>query len=245
MTINSLLERRERYETEKRQKSQMLTRILTPVCCVCLAALLGVGAWRGGLLGNRPTQTANDAVYSGIKDNFDESKGESPDNPTANNKIVINHIDRLPAVGKIMLNLDRADRVEMNKTQLNSYYGVNVFPEVPKDIEEWRDATYGIYKKNGGAGEVYWDQQVLNYDNGDFSRGINIELKKGALPVLDYVFDDSAEEKSVINNWEVVIGLSENGCYHAIFMYRGVGFCVNADGLTQDEFVAVLSSIIK
>lgn len=245
--VNSLLERREQYENERKNRRKMLKRTITPLCFMCLVALLGFGAWQGGIFNTTPPHTADDAIYQGIKDNFDESKGESPNNPAANNKIVINHIDGLSASRlKLNFELKPEDRVEMDKVGLNNYYGINVFPEVPKDIKEWEeDSNYSIYKKNGGTGEVYWDQQVLNYDNEDFSRGVYIELKKGSLPILDYSFGDSTEEKSVINNWEVIIGLSEKGYYHALFMYHEVGFCVNASGLTQDEFVGVLSSIIK
>ncbi len=244
--VNSLFERRERYETEKRHKKIILTRTLTPVCCVCLVALIGIGAWQGGIFEKQPAQTVDDALWQGMKDTFDELNGESPDNPQANNKIVINAIDGVSVDRqKLNIELKPEDRVEMDKTELNSYFGINVFPELPEDIEEWEDSNYAIYKKNGGTGEVYWDQQILNYDNKDFSRGVYIELKKGSLPILDYGFDGSAEEKSVINNWELFIGQSASGSYYSLFMYYGVGFCISAEGLTQDEFVAILSSIIK
>ena len=241
---NSVFERREQYETEKKNKRKILTRTLTPVCCFCFMMLLGIGLWQGGMFNTTPPQTADDAIYQGIKDNFDENNGESANNPTANNKIVINHIVSF-SNDKMNIALLLDDFIKMDKAAVNEYYGINVFPEVPADIPEWKDATYGIYKRNGGTGETYWDQMVLNYDNDDFSRGVNLEIKKGSLPLLDYVFGESAEEKSIINNWEVVIGLSEDGYYHAVFMYQDVGFCINARGLTQDEFVAVISSIIK
>lgn len=53
------------------------------------------------------------------------------------------------------------------------------------------------------------------------------------------------QEKSIINNLEVAIGHSATGYYYAQFMYQNVGFQVIADGLTQDEFVAVISSLIQ
>lgn len=242
--VNSLLERREQYETEKKQKRKMLTRTLTPICCFCLVVIFGFVAWQGGMFEAQPIQTANDALYSGIKDNFDEINGENPGNPKANNRIVINRIDGFSADrASICLLVD--DFVEMNKAELNAYYGLDVFPSVPNDIVEWDDQIFGVYRRNGGTGEVYSDQTVLNYSNDDFTRSINIELQTGAVPCLDYFFDIASEEKSMINNLEVYIGLSENGYYFASFLYQNVGFCVNANGLTQDEFVEVLSSIIK
>lgn len=241
---SNVFERREQYESEQLGRKRALTRALTPIGCVCLAAMLGVGAWHGGLFDAKPSQTAEDALYAGIKDNFDESKGESPDNPAANNKIVINKIDGVPA-DKHHIALFMDDFVPMDRAQVNEYYGVNIFPTVPEGFEEWDDQVYGVFRRDGGTGEIYWDQMVINYDNEDASKKINMEVKKGSLPVLDYYFGDAKEEKSILNNLEVAIGFSEVSGYHAIFMYKDVGFCINGDGLTQDEFVKMISSIIK
>lgn len=48
--VNSLLERRDRYDAEKKRKKTIVTSTVTSVCCVCLVALLGVGMWKGGVL---------------------------------------------------------------------------------------------------------------------------------------------------------------------------------------------------
>lgn len=52
-------------------------------------------------------------------------------------------------------------------------------------------------------------------------------------------------KKSTINNVEVLIGLTKNGYYHSEFMYNGVDFLVDAEGVTEDEFIAIITSIIK
>lgn len=52
-------------------------------------------------------------------------------------------------------------------------------------------------------------------------------------------------KKSVINNIEFVIGLTENGYYYSEFMYNGVGFLIDAEGVTEEEFIAIITSIIK
>lgn len=86
---------------------------------------------------------------------------------------------------------------------------------------------------------------MSNYSNEDYSRTVNIEIKKDSLPLCDYAFLEATEEKSIINNVEVAIGHSDNGYYYAQFMYHNVGFQIIADGLTQDEFVAIIASLIK
>lgn len=243
--VNSLLERRDRYVAEQRQKRKKTMGLATSLCCFCLVALLGFGMWQGGMFNTTPPdQTVEDALYPGIKDNFDESKGESPDNPAANNKIIVHQIEGLSA-DKHNICLLTDDFVVMNKAELNEYYGINVFPTVPDDIKEWENQRFGVYKRDGGTGAVYWDGTGANYSNDDFSRTVNIEIKKDSLPLCDYAFLETTEEKSIINNVEVAIGHSDNGYYYAQFMYHNVGFQIIADGLTQDEFVAVISSLIK
>lgn len=215
------------------------------MCCVCLVALLWFGIRQGGMFGTAPSdKTAEDALYIGIKDNFDENKGESPDNPAANNKIIINSIDGISA-DKMNICLLGDDFVEMSRDEMIAYYGVDYVPDVPLDMKAWADERSGIFKRNGGVGDVYWDANVLNYSNEDFTRNVHLEVNKGSNVLQDYLYFKGTEEKSVINNVDVLIGLTENGYYYAEFMYNGVGFLLDAKGVTEDEFVAIIFSLIK
>lgn len=242
--VNSLLERREKYATEQKRKRTMLTRTATSMFCLCLVALLGFGMWQGGIFNTTPPdQTVEDALYPGIKDNFDESKGESPDNPAANNKVVINTINGISTDMDIGLIGD--DFVEMSREEMIEYYGVDYIPDVPVDIQPREDEQSGIYRRNGGTGEVYWDADILNYCNEDFTRSVHIEVNKGSYVLQDYFFFKGTEEKSIINNFEVLIGLSENGYYYSEFVYNGVGFLINAKGVTEEEFIAIIASIVR
>lgn len=240
-----LLERRDRYVTEQKKKRKRVMGVATSLCCFCLVALLGFGMWQGGMFNTAPPdQTLEDALYHGIKDNFDESKGESPDNPSANNKIVINTINGISA-DRMNINIAVDDFVKMTREEMIEYYGVDYIPDVPADIKPWEDERSGIYKRDGGTGEVYWDTDILNYSNEDFTRSVHVEVDKGSYVLKDYLFFKGTEEKSIINNFEVLIGLSENGYYYSEFMYNGVGFLIDAEGVTEDEFVAIIASIIK
>lgn len=243
--VNSLFERRDRYVTEQKKKKAIITRTATSMCCVSLVALLGFGMWQGGMFNTTPPdQTVEDALYPGIKDNFDESKGDSADNPAANNKIVINTVNGISA-DKMNICLLLDDFVAMSKDELNEYYGINVFPTLPDDIKEWEDQQFGIYKRDGGIGEVYWDGTGANYSNEDFTRSVHIGVDKGSYVFRDYLYFKGTEEKSIINNFEVLIGLSENGYYYSEFMYKGVGFFIDAEGVTEEEFVEIIASIVK
>lgn len=242
---NDLLERRDRYVADQKQKRKSLMSVATSLCCLCLVALLGFGMWQGGMSNTTPPdQTLEDALYPGIKDNFDESKGESADNPAANNRIVINTINGISA-DKMNINLAGDDFVKMTREEMIEYYGVDYIPDVPADIKPWEDERSGIYKRDGGTGEVYWDADILNYSNEDFTRSVHVEVDKGSYVLQDYLYFKGTEEKSVINNVDVLIGLTENGYYYSEFMYKGVGFLIDAEGVTEEEFVAIIASIIK
>ena len=242
---NNLLKRRDRYVADQKKKRKSLMSVATSLCCLCLVALLGFGMWQGGMFNTTPPdQTLEDALYPGIKDNFDESKGESADNPAANNRIVINTINGISA-DRMNINLAVDDFVKMTREEMIEYYGVDYIPDVPADIKPWEDERSGIYKRDGGTGEVYWDTDILNYSNEDFTRSVHVEVDKGSYVLQDYLYFKGTEEKSVINNVDVLIGLTENGYYYSEFMYKGVGFLIDAEGVTLDEFVAIISSIIK
>lgn len=243
--VNSLLERRKQYIADQQRKKRILTRTVASMSCICLIVLLGFGMWKGGILDTTaPDQTINDALYPGVKDTYDESKGESAENPISNNKIVINSIvAKTPADSGIALLVE--DFVEMTRDEMVDYYGIDYIPTVPEDIKPWENEQSGIFRRDGGTGEVYWDVDVLNYSNENFTREVHLEVDKGSNVHTDYSFFEGTEEKSVINSVEVLIGLSENGYYYAEFMYKDVGFLIDAEGVTEDEFVAIITSIIK
>lgn len=233
------------YQTEQKKKRKTLTRAVTSLCCVCLIGLLSFGVWQGSRLNSPPAQTVKDAVYPGIKGTFEESKGESADNPAANNKIIVHQIDAVSDDMAMNIALMADDFTAMDKGALNEYYGMNVVPSVPEDLEEWEDQQHGIYRRNGGTGEVYWDSNGFTFSNEDFSRSVNVEIKKDSMPLCDYFFYHSTEERSIINNIEIAIGQSSNGYYYAQFMNQNVGFQIVGEGLSQEEFVAVISSLIQ
>ncbi len=244
--VISLHERRAKYETERKKRNRVIYGSAVSAFSVCLVALIGFVIAESGWLNLGSELSAEDSIYIGVKDNFDELGGESPTDPAANNRIVINRVDGLSFDrAKLNINLNLDDIIQMDETQICEYYGVNIFPTVPDDLKGIDQGPYNIYVRDGGDGEVYWDQIVLSFDNYDFSRNINMEIKKGALPLLDYGFGNDEPEKSVINNWEVTIYEDSDGNMSALCMYRDVGFCVNSRGLTQDEFIATVSSLIK
>ena len=53
------------------------------------------------------------------------------------------------------------------------------------------------------------------------------------------------ESRSIVNDVEVGIARTKIGEMYAEFIYESVGFQIYTSGLAQDEFVAVIESILK
>ena len=234
-----VLTRIDEIETRKARQRKAIAKIATPICCVCLIALAGFGFSR---FSEDPPTLIDDAIYPGIKDTFDESRGEAPNK----NTIVINELEEIPADQEMFFALFGKDFIEMTPEELNEYYGTNVFPTVPSDFTK-QDGAYGIYKREGGTGELYWDGNKIQYSPERARRWIAVNVLKGRIPVdLMGVFNDP-EEKSVINSVEVGIGRIVDeyaDIYYAEFMYKNVGFKICADSVTEEEFIQIISSLI-
>ena len=215
--VTSLFERRVQYDAKQKQKKKIYIRAGAVLGCACLIVFAGIGIRHGAV---------SDMVQQG-------------------NKIVIGHADgiMIDSSRKLNFELDPEDFVAMDKASLTEYYGTELFPKVPDDLKEWDD-TQGVYRENGGTGDVYYDGVILNYSNEDFSRSVNLEIEKGKLPASDCAFFSELKEKSVINGTVVKIAEAD-GYYYAQFMYMDAGFRIISEGLTESEFVDIIASLIK
>ena len=70
---NDLLERRDQFETEQRNRRKVMKRAIMPICCFCLAALLGIGLWQGDFFNSKPPITLDDSTIIGEKDTIDDA----------------------------------------------------------------------------------------------------------------------------------------------------------------------------
>ena len=65
---NDLLERRNQYVTEQRNRKKVMKRVITPICCFCLVALLGIGLWQGDFFKSNPPISDNPGISAGQDD---------------------------------------------------------------------------------------------------------------------------------------------------------------------------------
>lgn len=92
---------------------------------------------------------------------------------------------------------------------------------------------------------MYNDVNILNYSNSDFSRNVNIEVTTMPLIFIDFLFDRPEYKKSVIMDTEIFIDKTNNGYYFVEWSENNIEFFINADGLSESEFVSVVKSLIK
>ena len=235
---------RQSFKKNRARKTKIIGSV---VCCAVLvlaAGWISSQHWFGKTPSVIPNETSNAGAHLTDYTQTEPTETQLGSISPANSKITINTISGISS-DRMAINLAIEDFVEMSREEMIEYYGIDCFPDVPADIKAWEDGRLGIFKKNGGIGEVYWDQDVLNYSNQDFTRLINIEVAKGNIPFLDYSTFSVEDDTSVINNVELKIGLTDDGHYYTEFMYKNVGFIISAEGLTQDEFVSVIASIIQ
>lgn len=227
---NNVFARIDEYEINKKRKKAILLKSSVSALCVCLIAVIGFGVSRQGTYNNDNKKVAGLISFS--------EKG---------NKIVINKIEEGTSVDRAIISLEEEDFVPMSKEELEKYYGVKVFPCVPKDLklQEYESIYgYGIFKRNEGQGDVYYDASVLNYFNEDYSRSVNIEVSKVKNSFVCYNFFESLKEKSLIKNTEVLIGVKDD-LYCVAIENNGVFIQIITEGLSQDELIAVISSVVK
>ncbi len=218
---------------------------LTAMCACLAAALIGLGLWKSGVFSVTENNDDNGLVLISENDNAVSSAAEIEKQP---NLIRINQVEAFSGDRKLGGDLDINDFVKMNEEELEEYYGTKIFPQVPSDLKSWHDSgeyDYGIYKRNKGSGEVYYDLTVMNYSNEDFSKDLNIEIAKGKLPASDVAFWEENFAKSLINGTEVGIGQSSNGYFYAEFIYNNTGFRIISSGLSQEEIVSVIESLVS
>ena len=232
-TAFSVMEKIEKHRTAQKRKRQIVLGTTIPLCSICLIVAMGFFSMESRL----PKPAADSPIPAVSEPPTEPVSAQAPQNT-----IVIHPIEETNNE-QFNIALFRDDFISMTKDQVNDYYGINVYPAVPEDLSMQKMAA-GIYKRNGGTGEIYHDQNRQDYRNEKDSRHIVVETRKGKLPFFQFVIPDVSSGNSIINGQDVTIGINEYGWYSAWFLYQDVGFYIGAEGITQDELINVISSLI-
>ncbi len=72
---NDVFRRIGEHETQKRNRRKVMKKVILPICCFCLVALLGIGFWQGDFFSNTPSVELQDSTIIGEKDTVDDKDG--------------------------------------------------------------------------------------------------------------------------------------------------------------------------
>lgn len=257
--VSSLLRRRAEYEENRRKQRKTVLRLSGAVCSLALVVFIGAGVSGGWWITSEPelpTVTPTQMTEEPTKTQLTVQPTVMPTQPpvteppetepVVENDIVINEME--DTSNELMyIALMRDDFVPMTEAELRDYYGTKFVPEVPADLASLRrEKQQGIYRRSGGAGEVYHDEQRLEWVTEDYSRGVSVTVRKDRLPYQFFaLLTQEKMENSEICGVEVFIGRTDYGTWLAEFLYKDVGFRIVAEGLTQEELVAVVESLLE
>lgn len=227
---NNVFRRRDEYDAAQRRRKKTAIKAGSFIACLCLAAAAGFGVFKSGLLRNtdaKPDNTQTDA-----------SNGRQ-------SVIKINKIEGAPASTSLDIYIGPEDFIEFSRQEAVEYYGANIFPVLPADLNE-ASGRNGIYRKNNGTGEIYYSTFTLNYRSSDSNRSVEVKGDKGHKPFscVVVVFEEPLEP-TLINGENVFFTDFGDGNIYAEFSYNNVFFEINFHGLSEEEIFNVVSSLIK
>lgn len=77
---NDVLRRIGEHETEQRNRRKVMKRVIMPICCFCLVALLGLSLWQGDFFNTTPPIELDDSTHIGENDWVDDKDGSGDNN---------------------------------------------------------------------------------------------------------------------------------------------------------------------
>lgn len=213
---NDLLERRDRYVAEQRQKRKVFLRIATPVCCACAIMLLGLGLRNKGVFDRPPTDNqdklagASSAILSTESNNnsngtvFSDGNDIAPDNAPIEVAFVVNRSDGMltAAMPDFSIISDYCETKTLE--DINQYLGYDVTKltnVMPDGFRFVGNREVRFYYKNDGS--LVHDHCYLCYANGE--QWITIGVSKIGAP-YDCIFMIDNPTPTVINGVEIIIG---------------------------------------
>lgn len=111
---------------------------------------------------------------------------------------------------------------------------------IPKRLDKMNGAK--IYTRNGKTGDYnIFANYEFSYFNDD--NWISIALSDTNKPVRDYYFEEVGTS-STINNINLIIYKYQDA-YLTEFIYKGYNFDIETSGITEEELISLLESLIK
>ena len=154
------------------------------------------------------------------------------------NNIVINNTDNII---RGSLRVDAEIR-KINDIDIFQKYGVNKELIIPNDLTLDSYCLYG--KFSADQYDKLIDCRLVYLREGETIPTITIAMAKNNPPFRDYLFANDNLKESIINNVQVVITQYED-IYFTAFKINDIYFDIETNGITQNELVDLLKSIIN
>lgn len=77
---NDVLRRIGAHENNQRNRRKNMKKVILPICCFCLMAILGIGLWQGDYFSKTPSVELDDSTIIGEKDMANDIDGSGVNN---------------------------------------------------------------------------------------------------------------------------------------------------------------------
>jgi len=258
-TTNRILEKSERvFEKKAHQK-----KIATSFFSLSFVIVATIAIWNVGSNNLSPTPVTDDLeiIADGNEQNTNsvndlaEKKEEDAQNKMNDSfNININELSDEPSGA--FYALVEESFVEMTKTQLLEYYGVEELDlsEILDGFEEVNNERYGIYYFGDGS---ECSSHIFTWENESASEIIRIEFARNNIPISapfrinnDGTWGNAEELKtSEINGVNLMLcsylDSMDNSCFHAEFLMNKTGLSIYSQNVSEDDLLKVLIYLIK
>ncbi len=182
-------------------------------------------------------------------------------------KGVLNFIENVQEkpLAKLYFDPEKTYDLQLTDDGIVKYFGREFRPSyVPAGIKEYDSGNTWFIKMNKD-GSVAYDVVTVTYGESNedflnpFRKELNVKVSKGKLPITCVILTSDTKVDSNINGVKIGVGHSKIGynyndngkpegytdSYLAEFMYKGIGYQINSNNISQEEFIKVLLSIVK
>ena len=235
-------------------------RILTAAACLAIVLVGGSAAFLLTFRCGSSSQKSADmtgAVEETKNDDYEENAAENnaADADAADGgvdtaeteealaeEIHINEIDEV--IGTAICMAEPSEIKELTVEEAEAYYGVRLMPQaIPEGLSY--DDTQTIQAGYTSDGTVMDDNNTLRFLDGDETARLKISARTTNSGSITEFASDTLE-KSVIGDTTLTIGYdaSGSGYYLAIYEKAGTIVTIEGTGISQDEMLAVLRSLL-
>lgn len=145
----------------------------------------------------------------------------------------------VPTATKIKVSGDDIISVSMSIQELFSYYGLEQLPDTLGALKS-NDLSYYVLHKDS-AGNILYDTNFFYYSSSDHLQTASIALTKKNTSQRTF---EKAVKYSEIDNTPVLLATSST-FYWAEFRLHDTSIQITTDGLCEEEFLSIVTSLIR